>query len=303
MEQPPTAEYGQWAVLLLWIMGVERVKEYPKGGLIGKTVHAIRGILDLNIPLYAANASFYVILALFPALVLLLSLLRYTDLSVESLIGALKGIIPEALMAQAGEVILEVYANSSGALVGVSALTALWSAGRGIYGLIKGLNAVYGTREDRGYFRIRLISMVYTFVFLLVLLLTLLVHVFGRVFLRWMRYGSGPGFRLLAGVVDLRFLPLLILQTLIFDLMFMVLPNKRNRFWESFPGALLAAFGWRVFSGGYSVYVTRFSGFANLYGSVYAVALAMLWLYFCMSIVFYGGGLNRYLAEKKGKKM
>lgn len=279
------------------------MKEYPKGGLIGKSVHAIRGILGLNIPLYAANASFFVMLAVFPALVLLLSLLRYTDLSVESLIGALQGIIPEALMAMAREVILEVYANSSGALVGVSAVTALWSAGRGIYGLIKGLNAVYGTREDRGYFRIRLISMGYTFVFLLVLLLTLVVHVFGRVFLRWMRYGSSPAFRLLAGVVDLRFLLLLILQTLIFDLMFMVLPNKRNRFWESLPGALLAAFGWLVFSGGYSVYVTRFSGFANLYGSVYAVALAMLWLYFCMSIVFYGGGLNRYLAEKKAGKM
>ena len=53
----------------------------------------------------------------------------------------------------------------------------------------------------------------------------------------------------------------------------------------------------------YSIYVEHFAGFAKLYGSVYAVALAMLWLYCCMSIVFYGGGLNRYLAERKRKKM
>ena len=279
------------------------MREFPKGGLIGKTVHAVRGISRLNIPVYAANASFFVILAVFPALVLLLSLLRYTDLSVDNLIRALQGIIPEALMDRARELIWEVYHNSSGALVGLSAVTALWSAGRGIYGLMKGLNAVYGTREDRGYFRIRLISMAYTFVFLLVLLLTLVLHVFGSIFLRWLRYSGSGLVRILAGVVDIRFILLLILQTLIFTLMFMVLPNRRNRFWESVPGAVLASLGWLVFSDGYSIYVEHFAGFAKLYGSVYAVALAMLWLYCCMSIVFYGGGLNRYLAERKRKKM
>ena len=279
------------------------MREFPKGGLIGKTVHAVRGISRLNIPVYAANASFFVILAVFPALVLLLSLLRYTDLSVDNLIRALQGIIPEALMDRARELIWEVYHNSSGALVGLSAVTALWSSGRGIYGLMKGLNAVYGVREDRGYFRIRLISMAYTFVFLLVLLFTLVLHVFGSIFLRWLRYSGSGLFRILAGVVDIRFILLLILQTLIFTLMFMVLPNRRNRFWESVPGAVLASLGWLVFSDGYSIYVEHFAGFAKLYGSVYAVALAMLWLYCCMSIVFYGGGLNRYLAERKRKKM
>ena len=103
--------------------------------------------------------------------------------------------------------------------------------------------------------------------------------------------------------MDLRLVVLLLVQTLIFTLMFMVLPAGRNRFWESVPGALLASGGWLVFSDGYSFYVEHFSGYANVYGSVYAVALAMLWLYFCISIVFYGGGLNRYLAEKKHKKM
>ena len=85
------------------------MKEFPKGGIIGRAVHTVRGIMGLNIPIYAANASFFVMLSVFPALVLLLSLLRYTDLSVDNLIGALQGIIPDALMVRAGELILEVY--------------------------------------------------------------------------------------------------------------------------------------------------------------------------------------------------
>ena len=275
------------------------MKEFPKGGLIGRCVHAARGILDLNIPVYAANASFFIILAAFPALVLLLSLLRYTDLSVENLIRGLQGVIPQALIEMAREQILMVYHNSGGALVGISAVTALWSAGKGMYGLMKGLNAVYGSREDRGYFRVRLVSMAYTFAFLLVLLLTLILHVFGDIFLGWMRYGDSLLFRLVARALDLRFFLLLVLQTLIFTLMFMVLPNRKYGFWASIPGALLASLGWLVFSNGYSIYVAHFSGFANVYGSVYAVALAMLWLYCCMSILFYGGGLNRLLQEKR----
>ena len=81
--------------------------------------------------------------------------------------------------------------------------------------------------------------------------------------------------------------------------MYAALPNKRNSFRESLPGALLASVGWLVFSDLYSVYVENFSGYANIYGSVYALALSMLWLYFCISIVFYGGALNAYLIKIK----
>ena len=81
--------------------------------------------------------------------------------------------------------------------------------------------------------------------------------------------------------------------------MFMALPNETYRFSQVFPGAVFAAVGWLTFSRLYSFYVENFSGYANVYGSVYAVALSMLWLYCCLSILFYGGVLNQYLAAPK----
>jgi len=80
--------------------------------------------------------------------------------------------------------------------------------------------------------------------------------------------------------------------------MYMVLPSGQNRFLDALPGALLASSGWLVFSDLYSIYVTNFAHLSNVYGSVYAVALSMLWLYFCMDIVFYGGVLNRLMMDK-----
>ena len=80
--------------------------------------------------------------------------------------------------------------------------------------------------------------------------------------------------------------------------MFMVLPNKHNKFMDSLPGALLASIGWQVFSNLYSVYVENFASYQNIYGSVYALALSMLWLYCCISILFYGAVLNRWLTDR-----
>ena len=273
--------------------------DFPRGGIIARAARTIRAVAALKIPLHAANAGFFIVLSVFPALLLMLSLLRYTHLEVGDLLELLSSILPEALWDTAEELIISTYQNASASVVGVSAVTALWSASRGIHGLLGGLNAVYGVTESRGYFYARAISLLYTFAFLIVMLLTLGLHVFGSSLIGLLTMIDNPVLIFLVDIIDLRFFLLLILQTLVFTLMFMALPDKPNRFWESLPGGLLASTGWLIFSDLYSIYVENFSGYANVYGSVYAVALSMLWLYCCLSILFYGGVLNQYLAAEK----
>jgi len=55
--------------------------------------------------------------------------------------------------------------------------------------------------------------------------------------------------------------------------------------------------GWLTFSRLFSVYVTHFSRYSNIFGSIYGLALGMLWLYFCISILFYGAACNRWLEQ------
>ena len=277
------------------------MKEFPKGGLIGRTVQLARHIQSLEIPLHAANAGFFILLSLFPALVLILSLLRYTGLQVSSLVEVLSSFIPAALMGQVEVLVLSTYENSSGALVGISALTALWSASKGVYGLLTGLNTVYGVSEDRGWLYTRFISVLYTFVFLGVLLLTLVVHVFGGTILKLLPISHSPVLRILTGLLDFRGIFLLLIQTLVFMLMFAFLPNGRNKLRDTIPGALVSSLGWLVLSGAFSIYVERFASLRNIYGSVYTIALAMLWLYFCLSILFFSAAFNQYLEDKKYK--
>ena len=263
--------------------------------LFQKLEAGIRWLSSVHIPHLAANTGYFIILSVFPALLLILSGLRFTGLPVDTLLEILGMVLPQALMGTARELVYSVYENASGAVAGLSALTALWSSSRGVYGLLVGLNTIYGVSEDRGYFYTRAISILYTFAFEIVILLTLVLHVFGGTLTSFFQGIPNPAIQKLMNILDLRFGVLLVLQSLLFTLMFMIFPNRRNGFWESLPGGLFSCIGWMLFSNLYSLYVTHFPSYANIYGSVYAIAISMLWLYCCLEIIFFGGALNRLL--------
>lgn len=238
----------------------------------------------MSIPVYAGQACFFIVLSLFPGLVLALGILRYTPLEAADLMVLACGFLPDALEVYAWDLICGVYAHTPRGVVSLSVLTALWSAGRGIWGLSRGLNAVGGLEEERSWLGHRLVCAAYTLLFLLVLVLTMAILVFG---LEVEGLGREVGFLILSAG-----------QTGLFCAMYMFLPARRSGLWESLPGAMLSSVGWMGFTTLFSLYVEHFSGYASLYGSVYAVALGMLWLYGCISIFFWGGVLNRLLAGK-----
>ena len=260
-----------------------------------------RRIAEMHIGVYAAYACYFLMLAVFPTLLLILASLRYTSLSANDLIHLVGMVVPRALMAPAEKLIVSTYYASSGTVVSVSALAAFWSASRGIYGLLTGLNHIYGVHEDRGYVYTRLISVVYIFVLLAVVLLTLVLQVVGESLLVWLEGFHLPMLSFISEIIDTRFVLLLVLQVTVFTLMYMELPNRRNGFFESLPGAVIAAVGWQAFSKLFSYYVMHVAHYTSVYGSVYLVALGMLWLYWCIAIVLFGGGVNRLILQMRKK--
>jgi membrane protein len=252
----------------------------------------------MQIPLHAGYTGFFVVLSVFPILVALFCLLRYTSLGMEEVMALVAHVLPDALEPLMEQIIQSAYENTSAPVLSVSAVTALWSAGRGLRGLMLGMNAVYGRKENRGYFVTRGIGALYTLLFLLMLVLTLVLQVFGGLVLDYLQMTTHPLWLFLVDIIDLRVILLLALQTLLFTAMYAALPSGRTGLKNSLPGAVMTSLGWLVFSELFSRYVEYFPNYANVYGSVYAVALAMLWLYFCVCIIFYGAALNRWLMER-----
>ena len=102
----------------------------------------IRYLSNQQVPLYAANASFFLILSVFPVLVVLLALMRYTGMQVETFTDLIAEVVPGALMPMVNRLVLSAYVNSSGTVLSISAVAALWSASRGMYSFLMGLNAI-----------------------------------------------------------------------------------------------------------------------------------------------------------------
>lgn len=269
---------------------------YP---ILARIRRLLSWLRPMQIPLHSARTCFFLVLSLFPSLLLLLGLLRYTAYGAEELVDLLSGILPQSLVGIVKVLVESSYRHSSGVMVSVSALSALWSASKGTYGLLCGLNAVYGVEESRGYWRIRITSVVHTFFFLLAMVMLLALHVFGNTVLDYLWMTTIPALMAVMTVLDLKAILLLLLQCVLFTLLYALLPGRRNRLRYSIPGALVASLCWLVYSALFSVYMEYFTDYTNIYGSVYALALGMLWLYFCISILFYGGAFNRWLAERK----
>ena len=167
-------------------------KHKIKNRHLARVVDMVLSLNRLDVPVYAANAAYFIILAAFPTVMLLLNLLSYTSLGGGALLEILEKVIPSALMPSITRLLTGMFASSSKTLVSVSALAALWAASRGIFGMLTGLNRIYNVQEDRGYVFTRLLSLVYTFLFLLVLLLTLALHVFGQTILAQLPQSDNP---------------------------------------------------------------------------------------------------------------
>ena len=258
----------------------------------------VRHLSRQKIGTHAAAAGYFLVLSVFPLLVLVLAMLRYTGLEVDTLSDFIAKFLPNALAPSVHRLITGAYRNTSGTVVGISALTGLWSASRGVHCLLRGLNAIYKAPETRDYFHTRTLSVFYTLLFIILLFTALLLNVFGATLLAHLRLDNLRLVQFLWDLVHQRFILMMLLQTGLFSAMYMALPNRKSTFRAELPGALLASAGWLVFSGLYSVYVTNFAAYANIYGSVYMVALSMLWLYCCLSLLFCGGALNHYLATE-----
>lgn len=253
----------------------------------------------MQIPLHAARTCFFLVLSIFPSLLLLLGLLRYTTYGVDELLALMEGWLPPSLMGFATALVDASYRHSSGMVVSLSALAALWSASKGTYGLLEGLHAVYGNTQDHGYWRRRCRSLALTFLLLLALVLTLGLHVLGDKLLDFLQMTTLPMVLAVLRWVNLKSILLLGLQTALFTLMYALLPQRRNRLLHSIPGALVASLSWTVFSSLFSIYVEHFASYTNIFGSVYALALGMLWLYWCIGILLAGGAFNRWLTLRK----
>ena len=269
------------------------------GCLYRKAKKEITYFLSLRVPLYAANTAFYLILSVFPTIMLAVGLLPYIGFDQEDLLSAMKGIVPTVLEPLLGKVVRDMSENSSRALISVTALVAIWSSSRGVDCIQQGFHSISGITDQRNYIVRRLLCMLYMVLFLIALMLTLVIQGFGREITVYLQQQKVPIFRFFAHLLDFRELIVWSILTLFFTLLFCFLPTGRHKLKYMLPCAALTALGWQLFTYFFSIYA-RFSGsYSLIYGSLSIIAIGMLWLLICICILFSGYALGIRLSKAK----
>jgi len=267
------------------------------------SVFSIRGILALRrqaaailrrdqITVYAAQASFFLLLASVPFLMLLMGVSRFFFRSAGTeILSLVEGVLPDPLKEAFSALAAQLTDTGSVSLLSFSAVTALWSASRGMAALERGLSGVYGVNVSRGFFRDSLRSLVYTAVLIFLIFASLTLLVFGGQIADGLMSLFPALERPVTAILGARGIFVFFGLTGFFAL------EHRTvlRHDPILPGAALSAAGWMLFSFFYSLYVRFLPRASYLYGGLAILTVWMLWLYFCMIIFLSGAEVNKLL--------
>ena len=266
-----------------------------------KAVKFIQGfavnLSEKHMSAYAAQAAYFIILSFIPFMLLLMTSIKYTPLTREEVINVVMQVFPENFEGFIRGIVGEVYAKSLG-VVPISALIALWSAGKGIQALTNGFNTIYQVQETRNFIVTRIRSVIYTLIFVIAIVLTLILQVFGNSLQRELSNRFPFLDRLVTTIISMRLLISLGLLSLVFLMLYKFIPNRKATFRSQLPGAVLSAVCWSTFSFFFSIYLDFFNNAANMYGSMTTIVLILLWMYFCMIFVMIGAQVNYYFEEQ-----
>ena len=248
-----------------------------------------------NVTAYAASSAFFLFVSLIPSLMLLCAIIPYVPLTREDFMRIVIEIAPSSIESLAVSVINDVYQQSVG-LISISIIAILWSAGKGLLALLRGLNMINGVEEHRNYLVLRIVTSFYVVLILLVIILTLLIMVFGESIMSLVSQRIPTISDFLSSFIIGRHLFFFLIMTIILTCLYAYLPRPRGKLRAQFPGAVLASLGWTLVTFGFSIYVTYFNGF-SMYGNLTTIIILLLWLYFCMNLLLIGAYVNKVLAE------
>lgn len=250
-----------------------------------------------HVSAYSAQAAYFIILSFIPFMLLLMTSVRYTPLNRNEVVNAVMQVCPDGFHSFIEGIVNEVYEKSL-SVVPITAILAMWSAGKGIQSLTNGFNCIYQVTETRNYIATRIRSVLYTLVFVIAIILTLILQVFGNSLQRELSRRMPFLNRLVTMIISMRVVITLVTLCMVFLLLYKFVPNRKATFRSQFPGAVFTAVCWSAFSFGFSLYFDYSIGASNMYGSMTTIILILLWMYFCMYIMMIGAQINNYFEAK-----
>ncbi|GEM_PF-2327873 len=254
---------------------------------------------------YAAQATFYLMLAIFPFTMLICMASRMLPfLKEDTLVRVVKLLVPESYQSFGIDLIDGYYNENIGSAKFALIIFMIWTASRLIQALINGFNTAYGITENRSQTVLRLVGCLYTVVICVMLVTLIVMYALGTKLVELI-VSHVPDWHLLELILKLvRYLAAPMLLLLIFWLSYALLPSRKPTFRGELPGAFLTAVVWRGAASLYGIFLTHsLDRYSYVYGTLAGVVMILVWLYACIYVWFIGAEINWWLRKKKDQKI
>jgi membrane protein len=278
--------------------GPDDPTDLPKRQWTGTLKRTFREFKEDNLTDWAAALTYYAVLALFPAVIALVSILgvavdRATITRV--LTETISAIGPSSAVDTFRTPIEQVTGNRStaGIMLIVGLATALWSASGYIGAFMRAANAIYERREGRGFFKLRPVQLLVTLILVLMAALVVLALVV-----------SGPVAESIGGAIGLgdtavtlfdiaKWPVLLVVVMVMLAILYYASPNaKQPGFRWISPGSVVAVVVWVIASALFAFYVATFASYNKTYGALAGVVVFLVWMWITNLAVLFGAELN-----------
>lgn len=256
---------------------------------------------------HAAELAYFFLLALFPLLLFLTSVIGLVIGSGtgvrHSLFNYLGKVLPGSASQLVSTTMFEVSSNSGGGKISFGILAALWAASEGMGAISETLNVAYHVEESRPWWKQRLTAVSLTIVLAALIISALVLVLYGGKIADGLAasYGLGVVFVVLWKI--LQWPIILIFLLLGFALIYYWAPDLKDQDWKWVtPGSMVAVVLWLLVSFGFRLYLHYFDSYSKTYGSLGAVIVLMLWFYLTGASILIGGEINSDIEDTAARK-
>jgi membrane protein len=245
----------------------------------------------------AAELGYYFLLALFPMLIFLTSLIGFIPDLQATIFHEIRRIAPSDAMRLVSETIEDVVSHRSGGWLSFGVLGTLWAASTGTAALIGTLNRAYEVKETRSYWKVRLIAIGLTLGLSLVVISGSAIIMLSDRIPVWLSRLLGIRESWLGWWTVVDYLLGLGLLSLAAATIYRFGPDLKGKCRYLMPGAIFAALAAALGSWLFSLYLRFAPSYSATYGSLGAVVVLMLWLYLMGLVILIGGEINNEIEK------
>jgi membrane protein len=272
-------------------------------GLKRALTSTYRDIVEKRTLQMAAALSYYLVLSVFPALILFFAAvtsLPFTNLYAR-LFTLICGMFPAQAIPVVQAVILDVLVTNPRTWLSLGTIGTIWIASSAFDAMIEALDVAYDVKEVRPFWKTRLLAVALAATTGCLLLSGLTVMILGPRFGEWLSIYMGLSAHFAPLWPVFHWLVAITVALIAVELMYFMAPNVKQRLLATLPGAILAVVCWIVFSYLLGFYFRHVANFNRTYGTLGGFIAFMTWFYWNSFALLVGAELNAELASESKK--